>query len=65
MAARGTLEVGLLFDDPKADTKPWGGKVIFPCRPGWALMENWNGEEHFQKDPLPEIRRLLNELSKP
>ena len=64
MAARGTMEVGLLFDDPKAVTKPWGGKVIFPLRPGWELMENLNCEEHFQKDPLPEIRRLLHEVSK-
>lgn len=60
-----TLEVDLLFDDPKAYTKPWGGKVAFELRPGWELMENLNCEEHFQLDHMPEVRRLLKELSKP
>lgn len=60
-----TLEVDLLFDDPKTYTKPWGGGVAFELRPGWELMENLNCEEHFQKDHMPEVRRLLKELSKP
>ena len=60
-----TLEVDILIDDPKAYTKPWGGKVAFELRPDWELLENFICMEHFDQDHLPVIRRLAEEFSKP
>ena len=34
-----TLEIEFLFDDPKAYTKPWGGKKVYKLGPGWEIME--------------------------
>lgn len=35
-----TLEVELLFKDPKAFTKDWGGKKVFALHPDWEIMEH-------------------------
>jgi len=59
------LELELLFDDPKAYTKPWGGKTVFSLRPGWELMESHLCEERIREEIVPEVRRLIQQLSKP
>lgn len=53
------------MDDPKAYTKPWGGKVTFQLTPEWHLMENFVCMDYFEQDRLPEIRRLTKEYLKP
>jgi hypothetical protein len=35
-----TLEIDFQFDDPKAFTRPWGGKKTYQLRPDWEIMEN-------------------------
>jgi len=55
---RDTLEINFLFDDPKAYTKPWGGKQLYKLQPDWELMEAFLCLDHFEEDHLPEIRRL-------
>jgi len=60
--AHDTLEIDLLFDDPKAYTKPWGAKKVFQLRPTWEIHETHICEEHFQRDHLPEILPLIKEL---
>ena len=35
-----TLEIEFLFDDPKAFTKPWGGKKTYQRRSDWQILEN-------------------------
>lgn len=59
------LEVELLFDDPKAYTKPWGGKIVFSLRQGWELMEFHRCEERIGEEIVPEVRRVIKELSAP
>ena len=34
-----TLQDDLTIDDPKAYTKPWGGRLTFVLKPGWSLGE--------------------------
>ena len=41
----GTLEVEFLFDDPKAYTKPWGGKKVYKLGEGWEILEHVVCEE--------------------
>jgi len=60
-----TLELELLFDDSQAYTKPWGGKKIFYLRPGWELLEAFVCEERIREEIVPEVRRLIKELSEP
>lgn len=55
---RNTLEIDFLFDDPKAYTKPWGGKQVYKLQPDWELMEAFLCLDHFEEVHLPEIRRL-------
>ncbi len=57
-----TLEINLLFDDPKAYPKPWEAKKVFQLRPTWEILENHICEEHFRRDHLPEILRVIKEL---
>jgi hypothetical protein len=38
-ASHETLEVDLLFDDPKAYTKPWAAKKTYQLRPDWEILE--------------------------
>lgn len=38
------LEVLLTFDDPKAYTKPWTGKILFALKPDWEISEMVNCE---------------------
>lgn len=45
-----TLEIDFLFDDPKAYTKPWGGKKVFRLRPNWEIMEELICEDLPLKD---------------
>jgi hypothetical protein len=40
-----TMEIEFLFEDPKAFTKPWGGKKVFKLRPELELLEHVNCEE--------------------
>ena len=35
-----TLEIEFTFDDSKTYTKPWKGKMVFPLRSNWEMMEN-------------------------
>ncbi len=35
-----TLEVEILLEDPKAFTKPWGGKRVYQLRPDWDIIES-------------------------
>jgi hypothetical protein len=53
-----TLEIGFLFDDPKAYTRPWGGKQVYKKEKEWELMEAVLCLDHFQQDHLPEVYRL-------
>ena len=55
---RNTLEINFLIDDPKAYTRPWGGKQVYKLEPDWELMEAVLCLDHFQQDHLPEIHRL-------
>ena len=44
-----TLQIDLLFDDPKSYTKPWTGKMIFPrAPPGLAILDDSLCEEWFE-----------------
>jgi hypothetical protein len=36
---RNTLQDDVTIDDPKAYTKPWGGRLIFQFESDWTLME--------------------------
>ena len=36
-----TLEIDFTFDDPKAYTKPWTGKVGYQRMPGWQILEHF------------------------
>jgi hypothetical protein len=36
-----TLEIDFTFDDPKAYTKPWTGKVGYQRMPGWQIIEHF------------------------
>jgi hypothetical protein len=58
-----TLEIELVFDDPGAYTKPWGGKTAFSLRPGWDLMESHLCEERIREVIVPEIHRIIQQLS--
>ena len=40
-----TLEVQFLFDDPKAYTRPWGGKKVYKLGEGWEIQEHVVCEE--------------------
>ena len=42
--AQDSLEVEYTFDDPKAYTKLWKGKLGFQLRPGWEITEMVNCE---------------------
>ena len=55
-----SLEINFLFDDPKAYTKPWGGRKVFQLKPDWELMEYYICEDQF-RDSLPKIRRAFQE----
>jgi hypothetical protein len=35
------LEIDFTFDDPKAYTKPWTGKVGYQRMPGWQIIEHF------------------------
>lgn len=43
--AHDTLEVQFLFDDPKAYTRPWGGKKVYKLGEGWEIQEHVVCEE--------------------
>jgi hypothetical protein len=34
-----TLVIDITIDDPKAYTKPWGGRLSFQLKPGWNILE--------------------------
>jgi len=34
-----TLQIDLTIEDPKAYTKPWGGRMLFELKPDWTLGE--------------------------
>jgi hypothetical protein len=36
-----SLEIDFTFDDPKAYTKPWTGKVGYQRMPGWQILEHF------------------------
>ena len=43
--AHDTLEVQFLFEDPKAYTRPWGGKKVYKLGEGWEIQEHVVCEE--------------------
>ncbi len=45
-----TLEIDFLFDDPKAYTKPWGGKKVFHLKPDWEIMEQIVCEDRLKEE---------------
>jgi len=56
---RDTLEIEFRFDDPKAFTKPWGGKKTFRLRPDWEVLEHTNCEDHLIEEHLPKNLRNI------
>jgi hypothetical protein len=34
-----TLKIDLAIEDPKAYTKPWGGRMLFELKPDWTIGE--------------------------
>jgi hypothetical protein len=36
-----TLEIDFTFEDPKAYTKPWTGKMGYTRMPGWQILEHF------------------------
>ena len=35
-----TLQVSLLFDDPKSYTQPWPAQIGFRLHPDWQILEH-------------------------
>ena len=46
---RDNLEIEVTLNDPKAYTKPWGGKKVFKRGAGWELMEHVVCQDRFQQ----------------
>lgn len=44
------LEINFLFDDPKAYTRPWGGKKVFHLDPKWEMIPGLQCEDRFKAD---------------
>jgi hypothetical protein len=34
-----TLQIDITIEDPKAYTKPWGGRLLYGLRPDWHISE--------------------------
>ena len=50
-----TLQIDITMDDPKAYTKPWGGRLTYGLRPDWHISEmicedNVNFDEFLKKE---------------
>ena len=41
----GKLELDVTIDDPKAYTRPWGGKKVYKLGEGWEIQEHVVCEE--------------------
>ena len=51
-----TLEVTLTFEDPKAFTRPWGGKKLFTLRPNFEMLEDLVCDERYVMEKKPGVR---------
>lgn len=51
-----SLQIDFTFDDPKAYTKPWGGRKIFQLKPDWDLTEDITCEDHLREDFLRDMK---------
>ena len=56
---RNTLEVEFRFEDPKAFTKPWGGKKVYTLQTTTEMTEYVLCEEHLEMGTIrgktPEV----------
>jgi len=50
-----TLEIGLLFDDPKAYTRPWTAKRNYRLRPDWEVLEYLICEDTVRENYTQEV----------
>jgi hypothetical protein len=48
-----TLVVDIVFDDPKAYTKPWKGQKVFKLHPDWEVQEHVGCEDHLLHEHGP------------
>jgi hypothetical protein len=58
-AGQDTLETDLTIDDPKAYTKPWGGKLTYQLKPTWHISEmvcedNVNFDQFLKNETKPK-----------
>ena len=51
-----TLAIDFTFDDPKAYTKPWGGRKLFQRRPTWDLTEYIMCYDHLRETFLQDMK---------
>ena len=51
-----SLQIDLLFDDPKTYTKPWGGRKLFQLQPTWDMTDYEACEDHLREDFLRDLR---------
>lgn len=50
-----TLQIDLLFDDPKTYTKPWAGRKVFRLKPDWDLTEQILCENHQREEFVQDM----------
>jgi len=50
-----TLEISLLFDDPKVYTRPWTAKKVYRLRPDWEVLEYLICEDTVQEKYTQEV----------
>ena len=54
---RSALEITFTFDDPQANTGPWGGTKVFELKPGWQISEQLPCEDHLRDYHIPKLLR--------
>jgi hypothetical protein len=71
--SKDTLEVEVTYEDPKAYTKPWRGKLTFQSKPGDQLIEWVTCDDRIQEklksdpceNPSWELKVLCSERKRP
>jgi len=51
------LEIDFRFEDPKAFTRPWGGRKVYTLRPDWIHVPAFACEERFRVEFDKKILR--------